>query len=204
MSTDDVVADVFGSASSKIKQYVDILASDGVTRGLIGPREADRLWDRHVFNGVAITGLIRADATVVDVGSGAGLPGIPLALLRSDLKVTLLEPLLRRVTFLSETVAALGLDFRVRIVRGRAEEHAEQYDAVVSRAVAPLGRLVGWCTPLRRADGVILAIKGQSAADEVTEAGPVLAETGLAVELLSVRAHPSLEPATVVRLSYAP
>ncbi len=112
---------------------------------------------------------------MVDVGSGAGLPGIPLALLRSDLKVTLLEPLLRRVTFLSETVAALGLDSRVRIVRGRAEEHAEQYDAVVSRAVAPLGRLVGWCTPLRRADGVILAIKGQSAADEVTEAGPVLA-----------------------------
>ena len=88
----------------------------------------------------------------------------------------------------------------MRVVRGRAEEHAEQYDAVVSRAVAPLGRLVGWCTPLRRTNGVILAIKGQSAADEVVEAGPVLAETGLAVELLSVSAHPSLEPATVVRL----
>ena len=140
---------------------------------------------------------------MVDVGSGAGLPGIPLAMLRPDLRVTLLEPLLRRVTFLSETVDALGLDDRVRVVRARAEEHAEQYDVVVARAVAPLGRLVGWCAPLRRPDGVILAIKGRSAADEVAEAGPVLAETGLAVELLSVRAHPSLEPATVVRLGPA-
>ena len=102
---------------------------------------------------------------MVDVGSGAGLPGIPLAILRPDLRVTLLEPLLRRVTFLSETVTALGLDERVRVVRARAEEHAEQYDVVVARAVAPLGRLVGWCAPLRRTNGVILAIKGRSAAE---------------------------------------
>ena len=140
---------------------------------------------------------------MVDVGSGAGLPGIPLAILRPDLRVTLLEPLLRRVTFLSEAVTALRLDDRVRVVRARAEEHTEQYDVVVARAVAPLSRLVGWCTPLRRTDGVILAIKGQSAAEEVAEAGPVLAETGLAVEVLSVSAHPSLGPATVVRLGPA-
>ena len=113
-----------------------------------------------------------------------------MALLRPDLRVTLLEPLLRRVTFLSETVAALDLTDRVRVVRGRAEEHAEQYDVVAARAVAPLGRLVQWCAPLRRADGVILAIKGRSAADEVAEAGPELAETGLTVEQLSVSAHP--------------
>ena len=172
-----------------------------MARGLIGPRETDRLWQRHVLNSVAITGLTRADAELVDVGSGAGLPGIPLALLRPDLRVTLLEPLLRRVTFLTETVEALDLTDRVRVVRGRAEDHAEQYDVVAARAVAPLARLVQWCAPLRRPSGVILALKGRSAAAEVAEAGPELAETGLVVEQLSVSAHPSLEPATVIRLS---
>ncbi|HZA05649.1 MAG TPA: 16S rRNA (guanine(527)-N(7))-methyltransferase RsmG [Propionibacteriaceae bacterium] len=192
--------ELFGDASVTIRRYVDILATDGVVRGLIGPRETDRLWDRHVLNSVAISGLIRADAEVVDVGSGAGLPGIPLAVLRPDLRVTLLEPLLRRVTFLTETVDVLGLGDRVRVVRGRAEEHGEQYDVVAARAVAPLARLVQWCVPLRRPGGAILALKGRSAAEEVAEAGPELAATGLTVEQLSVSAHPSLEPATVVRL----
>ena len=200
MSDLEVAEDLFGQASPLIKRYVDILGIDGVVRGLIGPRETDRLWDRHVLNSVAITGLVRADADVVDVGSGAGLPGIPLALLRTDLRVTLLEPLLRRVTFLTETVEALGLTDRVRVVRGRAEEHAERYDVVVARALAPLSRLVPWCAPLRRSGGVILALKGRSAAEEVADAGPVLAATGLTVEQLSVTAHPSLEPATVIRL----
>jgi 16S rRNA (guanine527-N7)-methyltransferase len=195
-----VVDEVFGERSPEIKRFVDILTTDGVTRGLIGPRETDRLWDRHIFNSVAIAGLTRMDAEVVDVGSGAGLPGIPLALLRPDLRVTLLEPLLRRVTFLTETVDRLGLADRVRVVRGRAEEHAEQYDVVVARALAPLGRLVQWCAPLRRASGVILALKGRSAAEEIAAAGPELARAGLVVEQLSVTAHPSVEPATVVRL----
>ena len=195
-----VADEVFGGASRTIKQYVDILRTDGVTRGLIGPRETDRIWERHILNSAAITGLTRADAEVVDVGSGAGLPGIPLALLRPDLRVTLLEPLLRRVTFLTETLDRLGLADRVRVVRGRAEEHHEQYDVVVARAVAPLGRLVQWCAPLRRSGGVILALKGRSAAEEIAEAGPVLAEAGLTVEQLSVSAHPAVEPATVVRL----
>lgn len=198
--TDTIAAEVFGPALELIKQFVDILGSEGVARGVIGPREVDRLWDRHVLNSVAISGLTRADAVLVDVGSGAGLPGVPLAILRPDLEVTLLEPLLRRVTFLSETVAALGIGDRVRVVRGRAEEHREQYDVVAARAVAPLSRLVPWCTPLRRPDGVILAIKGRSAAAEIAEAGPVLATTGLAVEQLSVSAHPAAEPTTVVRL----
>ena len=195
-----VVDEVFGAESQTIKQFVDILGTDGVTRGLIGPREADRLWDRHVLNSVAIVGLIRADADIVDVGSGAGLPGIPLALLRPDLRVTLLEPLLRRVTFLTETLDRLSLADRVRVVRGRAEEHHEQYDVVVARAVAPLGRLVEWCAPLRRPTGVILALKGRSAPEEIAEAGPVLARTGLTVEQLSATAHRSVEPATIVRL----
>jgi len=195
-----VVDEVFGDGSRQIRQYVDILATDAVLRGLIGPRESDRLWDRHILNSVAIVSLIRADAAVIDVGSGAGLPGIPLAVLRPDLRVTLLEPLLRRVTFLTETVTTLGLADRVRVVRGRAEEHDEQYDVVVARALAPLGRLVQWCAPLRRPGGVILALKGRSAAAEIAEAGPILAETGLTVEQRSVSAHLSLEPATVLRL----
>jgi 16S rRNA (guanine527-N7)-methyltransferase len=199
--TDVAVVDaIFGPAAPEIKRFVDILATDGVTRGVIGPREADRLWDRHVFNSVAISSLTRADAEVVDVGSGAGLPGIPLAVLRADLRVTLLEPLLRRVTFLEEAVDRLGLADRVRVVRARAEEHREQYDVVAARAVAPLGRLVQWCAPLRRPTGVILALKGRSAAAEVVEAGPDLARTGLVAEQLSVTAHPSVEAATVIRL----
>jgi 16S rRNA (guanine527-N7)-methyltransferase len=200
LNDSEVVEAVFGPTVGIIKQYVDILATDGVVKGLIGPRETDRLWDRHVLNSVAISGLTRKNAEVVDVGSGAGLPGIPLAVLRPDLRVTLLEPLLRRVTFLSETVTALGLDGRVRVVRGRAEEHSEHYDVVASRALAPLGRLVRWCAPLRRADGLILALKGRSAADEIADADQVLAATGLAVELMSISAHPALEPATVLRL----
>ena len=201
MSDSAAARDVFGSGWAVIKRYVDILAADGVTRGLIGPRETDRLWDRHVLNSAALSALTREDASVVDVGSGAGLPGIPLAVLRPDLQVTLLEPLLRRVTFLTETVTDLGLADRVRVVRGRAEGHAGQYDVVVARALAPLSRLVQWCAPLRRPSGVILALKGRSAADEIAGAGPVLAQSGLAVELLTVSAHPSVEPATVLRLA---
>ena len=101
-----VIEQVFGPAAGQVSRYVDILASDGVARGLIGPREADRLWDRHILNSVAVASLVAREATVVDVGSGAGLPGIPLAVLRPDLRITLLEPLLRRVNFLNETVQA--------------------------------------------------------------------------------------------------
>lgn len=199
--TADLVDEVFGPAVEAIKHYVDILGTDGVERGLIGPREADRLWDRHILNSVALTGLLPDGAEVVDVGSGAGLPGIPLAILRPDLRMTLLEPLLRRTTFLTETVAALGLSDRVQVVRGRAEEHRQQYAVVASRAVAPLGRLVGWCAPLRQADGSILAVKGQSAAAEIAAAGPELRQARLVAELVSASAHPEAEPATVVRLT---
>ena len=168
---------------------------------MIGPREADRLWDRHILNSVAVASLVAREATVVDVGSGAGLPGIPLAVLRPDLRVTLLEPLLRRVNFLNEAVEALGLADRVTVVRGRAEEHRQRYEVVLARAVAPLVKLVPWCAPLRSPTGTILALKGRSAADELSAAGPMLVGRGLAAEVLRVAAHPDVEPATVVRLS---
>jgi 16S rRNA (guanine527-N7)-methyltransferase len=196
-----VVQELFGDASRQIGKYVDFLAMAGVERGLIGPREVNRLWDRHILNSVAVTSLVAPDATVVDVGSGAGLPGIPLAVLRPDLRVTLLEPLLRRVTFLNEAVDALGLADRVTVVRARAEEHRERYAVVLARAVAPLVKLVPWCAPLRSPTGTILALKGRSAADELRAAEAALARAGLIGEVRAVRAHPNAEPATVVRLT---
>jgi 16S rRNA (guanine527-N7)-methyltransferase len=196
-----VVEQTFGSATGQVSQYVDILRTTGIDRGLIGPGELDRLWERHILNSAAVAGLIARTASVVDVGSGAGLPGIPVAVLRPDLRVTLLEPLLRRVSFLHEVVDALGLADRVTVVRGRAEEHQERYEAVLARAVAPLAKLTLWCAPLRSPTGTILALKGRSASEELTAAAPALARTGLRGEVLTVRAHPDAEPATVVRLS---
>jgi 16S rRNA (guanine527-N7)-methyltransferase len=168
---------------------------------LLGPREAERLWDRHILNSAALSGLIPADSAVADVGSGAGLPGIPLAILRPDLRVTLIEPLLRRSTFLTQAVEELQISDRVEVVRSRAEDHQQTYDVVVARALAPLDRLIGWCNPLRAPDGVILALKGASAADEIAAAGRQLQAAQLQAEMLKVRAYPDLEPATVVRLS---
>ena len=157
-------------ATLVINRYVDILASDGVDRGLIGPRELGRLWERHILNSAALAQLIHSGSSVVDVGSGAGLPGIPIAVLRPDLKVTLLEPLLRRSTFLTQIVDDLGLRSRVRVVRARAEDHGDRYGVVVARAVAPLEKLVGWTNPLRTPGGTILALKGQGAGGEVDTA----------------------------------
>ena len=159
------------------------------------------MWDRHILNCAALSGLIADRSSVADVGSGAGLPGIPLALLRPDLRVTLIEPLLRRSTFLAETIEKLAITDRVQVVRVRAEDHHQSYDVVVARAVAPLDRLIGWCNPLRASGGMILALKGESAADEVAAARPQLEAAHLDAEVLTVRAHPDAEPATVVRLT---
>ena len=191
---------VFGPALESVSRYVDILSTRGIEWGLIGPREGDRLWERHVLNSVAPVELLPVGATVADVGSGAGLPGIPLALLRPDLRIALVEPLLRRATFLTQAVDELDLGDRVTVVRARAEDHDGRYDVVVSRALAPLPRLVAWCDPLRHPDGQVLALKGQSAGDELAGASRDLDRRGLVGEVLTVRAHPSVEPTSVVRL----
>ena len=146
----------------------------------MGPREGERLWERHVLNSIAGAPLFPMGVTVVDVGSGAGLPGLPLAILRPDLKVTLLESLLRRANFLELAVSELGLEHRVRVVRARAEEHRERYGVVASRAVAPLPRLIGWCAPLVSRGGKILALKGSSATAELSEASTELRKARLA------------------------
>jgi 16S rRNA (guanine527-N7)-methyltransferase len=197
----EIAREIYGAEFPAINRYIDILRSTAVEWGLLGPREAERLWDRHILNSAALSGLIPADSAVADVGSGAGLPGIPLAILRPDLRVTLIEPLLRRSTFLTQTVEELQISDRVEVVRSRAEDHQQTYDVVVARALAPLDRLIGWCNPLRAPDGVILALKGASAADEIAAAGRQLQAAQLQAEMLKVRAYPDLEPATVVRLS---
>ena len=197
----DAAREVYGAQYPLVSRYVDILTSTGVEWGLLGPREADKVWDRHILNCAALSELIAIDSSVADVGSGAGLPGIPLAVLRPDLRVTLLEPLLRRSTFLTQTVEELGIADRVQVVRSRAEDHHQSYDVVVARAVAPLDRLIGWCNPLRTAGGVILALKGESAPAEVAAAKPQLKAARLKAEILTVQAHPNTEPAIVIRLS---
>ena len=196
----DIARDIYGDRFELISRYVDILRSTGVEWGLLGPREADRIWDRHILNSAALTVLIAAGSTVADVGSGAGLPGIPLALLRPDLGVTLIEPLLRRSNFLTQTVAELGVPGQIEVIRSRAEDHRGTYEVVMARAVAPLDRLIGWCNPLRAPGGVVLALKGVLAADEVASSRPQLEAAHLDAEVLSVRAHPEADLATVVRI----
>jgi 16S rRNA (guanine527-N7)-methyltransferase len=187
---------VFGPAVDAAAEYARLLATEGTVRGLIGPREVPRLWERHLLNSAAIASLVPVGARVVDVGSGAGLPGIPLALARPDLTVTLLEPLARRVAFLTECVRRLGLE-RVTVVRGRAEEGSIRRqlggaDVVTARAVAPLDKLAGWCLPLLRPGGLLLAMKGSTAAAELAATGPL---PGAADALLTQAGDP---PATVI------
>jgi 16S rRNA (guanine527-N7)-methyltransferase len=168
----------YPDAAAGLVRYVELLATDGVVRGLIGPREVPRLWSRHVANCAVLEELVPGDALVADVGSGAGLPGLPLALVRPDVRVVLVEPLLRRTTFLSEAIAELGLGDRVEVLRGRAEEQRLDVDVVTARAVAPLDRLAGWTLPLARVGGILLALKGDGAAAELEASGPALERLG--------------------------
>lgn len=165
-----------------LRDYADILATTGVERGLIGPREAERLWERHILNCAVVTEAVPRGTRVLDIGAGAGLPGLVWALARPDLTVVCLEPLLRRATFLTETVDALGLTDRVEVVRGRAEDLAAsgelQAPITTARAVAPLERLAGWSLPLTTAGGQLLALKGSSAEAEVAAAAKAIAAAG--------------------------
>jgi len=162
---------VFAARWELAAAYAELLVTDGVTQGLIGPREAPRIWDRHLLNCAVLSDVLPEGADVADLGSGAGLPGIVLAIRRPDLRVTLVEPLLRRATFLTDVVARLGLD-RVDVVRIRAEDlHGQaEFSVVTARAVAPLPRLLGWSMPLVRRGGELVAMKGSSAAQEVEDA----------------------------------
>jgi 16S rRNA (guanine527-N7)-methyltransferase len=166
---------VFSHRLPLAEKYADLLASEGVLRGLIGPREVPRLWERHLINCALLGEAIGPELDVCDIGSGAGLPGIVLAISRPDLRITLVEPLLRRTTFLEAVVRALGLS-NVEVVRARAEElHGKrEFSVVTSRAVAPLDRLLAWSMPLVRQGGELVAMKGASVHDEIEQASSTL------------------------------
>jgi 16S rRNA (guanine527-N7)-methyltransferase len=193
---------VFGDALPIAERYAELLAGAGVERGLIGPREVDRLWERHLINCAVLADVVAQEASVLDIGSGAGLPGLALAIVRPDLSITLLEPLLRRTVFLTECVTALGLP-NVKVRRGRAEEVASEFavDVVTARAVAPLERLARWGLPLLRPGGELLALKGERAGAELMEARPVLEGFGVrTAELLQVGQGRVDPPTTIVRV----
>ena len=198
----EAAAALFGPRLDIAQRYAEMLAGAGVERGLLGPREVDRLWDRHLLNSAAVSELLDPGERIVDIGSGAGLPGLPLAIARPDLEIALLEPLLRRSDFLREVVAELGLP--VDVVRGRAEEpwvreQIGEKDAAVSRAVAALDKLTKWSMPLLRTGGRMVAIKGEQALDEVRQHRRVMAATGAVdVRVVTCGANYLRPPATVV------
>lgn len=202
----DVVPDV--TQRERMVRYAALLSSAGVERGLIGPREVPRLWDRHLLNCAVAVPLVPADADVIDVGSGAGLPGIVWAIARPDLRLTCLEPLQRRATFLEEVVTELDLTDRVHVVRARAEDIVRgrgpvtslRAQVVTARAVAPLERLAGWTVPLVQPGGELLALKGRSAAEEVHASAMVLERLGIvSIEVVECGLGVVDPPTTVVR-----
>jgi 16S rRNA (guanine527-N7)-methyltransferase len=199
---DEVRAIFAGEALDRARAFAELLAGPGVVRGLLGPREVPRIWDRHLLNCAVVSEVVRRDAQLVDIGSGAGLPGIVLAIIRPDLHVTLLEPLLRRTVFLTECVEELKLD-NVEVARGRAEELAgtRQFDVVTARAVAPLDRLLTWAMPLLSIGGELLAMKGERAAEELAGAAAQLQAYGVRTAELVTVGHGKVDPpATLVRV----
>jgi 16S rRNA (guanine527-N7)-methyltransferase len=172
-------AEVFGAALPQVEAYAALLAGPGTERGLLGPREAPRLWERHLLNCAGLSELVQDGEVVLDLGSGAGLPGLVLALMRPDVQVVLVESLQRRAQFLSEAVESLGLRNTV-VRRARAEElHGKVLvDVVTARAVAPVDRLAGWSLPLLHEGGRLLALKGEQAQAELDQARPALARLG--------------------------
>lgn len=196
-------AEIFGPRLVMAERYAELLAGAAVERGLLGPHEAERVWDRHILNSAAIGELLDAGDRVVDIGSGAGLPGIPLAIARADIEVVLVESMLRRSQFLESVVAELGLP--VEVIRGRVEEQpvldrlAGRMDAAVSRAVAALDKLTRWSLPLIRPGGRLLAIKGESAREEVNRHRRVMTSLGASdVRVVTCGVNYLDPPATVV------
>lgn len=203
---------MLGPGLGRARTFVRELAGEGVVRGVIGPREVPRLWSRHVLNCAVVAELVPQDAVVLDVGSGAGLPGLVLAMARPDLEVVLVDSALRRVRWLEHVIAVVdgaspGPPLRVRVVRARAEELAGQElaDVVTSRAVAPLDRLARWCAPLVAPGGELLAMKGGTAAEEVAEHAQALRTAGLVdPEVLTCGDEVLEDVTTVVRARVGP
>jgi len=193
---------IFGDRLELAKRYVEHLATSGIERGLLGPREVPRLWSRHVLNCAVVAELIPHASRVADVGSGAGLPGLTFAIARPDLRLTLIEPLERRVTWLNEVIQDLGLD-NVEVLRGRAEQAVGKVDVdvVTARAVSALSGLAGLTIPLLRGQGEVLAIKGRSASEEIDKAAKNIRKLGgKETSVVTVGEEILEEHTTVVRI----
>jgi 16S rRNA (guanine527-N7)-methyltransferase len=193
---------VFGTRLDLAQRYAELLAGTGVEWGLLGPREVDRIWDRHLLNCGAVAELMEPGDQVVDIGSGAGLPGLPLLIAEPTLRVVLVESLLRRSEFLHRAVVELGLE--VEVIRGRAEDLSVrgsigQCDVVVSRAVGALDQLARWSLPLLRPGGRMVAMKGERAPDEIRKCRRGMTALGAAdVRVVQCGADYLSPPATVV------
>lgn len=203
-SAPPAAARLFGPRLPLAERYAELLTTEGVVRGLIGPREAPRIWDRHLLNSVLMAPALPEGASVADIGSGAGLPGLVLAIARPDVRMTLIEPLLRRTTFLSEVVDELALD-NVAVERGRAEMfHGKQsFDVVTARAVSGLSQLLDWCMPLVAEGGALAVLKGSSAETEIAEADARLRAWGCAVPELVTYADEEAGTVRLVRVTWA-
>lgn len=192
-------AAVFGDQLERAVAFAGLLTGAAIERGLLGPREADRVWERHLLNSAALRDVVPVHASVVDIGSGAGLPGIPLWLARPDLRMTLVEPMQRRVEFLYECILQLGIT--VEVFRGRAEELPSQSaDVAVARAVAPLQRLLPLVVPVLRRPGRVAALKGRTAEVEISSATPLLRRWPGATLTLDEVPTGGAESARIVRL----
>ncbi|MDE0572130.1 16S rRNA (guanine(527)-N(7))-methyltransferase RsmG [Demequina sp. B12] len=194
------VEEYFGDVYPRVRAFAELLADQGVLRGLIGPRELTRVWDRHILNSAAVVPFL-GEGTIVDVGSGAGLPGMVIAAMLPERNVVLVEPMERRTAWLFESAEQCGID-NVTILRGRAEEVQEsvEADVITARAVASVDKLVKWCSPLLSKTGHMALLKGRSAADELDRAKYVLRRAGFAGEVHEATTLASVEPTTVVTL----
>lgn len=197
---------MFGDRLPAATRFVEILADTGVSHGLIGPREVPRLWERHVLNCAVIEDAFPQGASLIDVGSGAGLPGVALAIVRPDLDIHLVEPMQRRTEWLSTTVSDLGLD-NVTVHRGRAEEFVGVLSApwVTARAVARIAKLARWCVPLLDGRGTLVAMKGRSAQEELDADRRELNKLGLVADAITSHGSTVLdEPTLTLDLTFQP
>ena len=194
---------MFGSGLQLAQQYADLLVRDGDLLGLIGPRELPKLWSRHILNSAVVAELVGPGQSVADVGSGAGLPGIPMAILCPDAQFTLIEPMERRANWLAQTVVpSLGLT-NVKVLRARAEEAPiKSFDVVTARAVSALPQLIRMLVPLTKQGGEVLALKGSKAADEIEESKSLAKKFKInGFEIITIGQDLLAEPTTVVRIT---
>lgn len=192
---------LFGDRLALAERYVEHLCTTGIEHGLLGPREVPRMWSRHVLNCAVLGTVLEAGVNIADVGSGAGLPGLAVAIARPDIEMTLIEPMERRVDWLSAVIADLGLD-NVQVIRARAEEVTDEVmaDVVTARAVSALKKLIPLTVPLLDDDGQLLLLKGRSAGEEIEAASKVIKKHRLRTpEVLVLGADLLEEPTTVVR-----